>query len=95
MTVFPTPTPSAFLEGPLVNAYLLQVIVFPISIVIGNILKGYPTNGFADVEHACYNNTSPSFTQPSVVCARPVAAVCAEPNRFLFWVRPHSDCMPC
>jgi hypothetical protein len=66
-----------------------QVIVFPISIVIGNILKGYPQNGFADVENACYNNTSPSFTQPSLVCNRPNAVACSEPNRYLYWVCPN------
>lgn len=65
----------------------LQVIIFPISLVLGNLVGGKPKNGIAEVEEPCYNNTVPSFTQPSVVCAKPQAKVCSEPEKYLYWVR--------
>lgn len=37
----------------------------------------------------CYNNTSPAFTQPSLICRNPVAVVCPRPEGFLFWVMQH------
>ena len=45
--------------------------------------------GFTNILDACYNGAVPGIAAPAN------AAVCSNPDQYIYWARAHADTLPC